>query len=447
MTTHREIRATVLEKIVPTTAERRELQQTVDTLTGKLRHAAEERDVDVSVLLVGSIAKDTYLRGALDIDLFLLFPPDVPREEMKQRALDVGTAVLEDWDIQYAEHPYVRGCYHGYDVDVVPCYRVNDASRLQSAVDRTPFHTKYVQEHLGEEQKKEVRLLKQFMQGVGCYSAEERVRGFAGYLAELLVIRYGSFLAVLEQAPSWEDGAVLSLIEDPPASFPEPFVFVDPVDPSRNVAAAVSEKKRRLFMRAASAYLDMPRLTFFFPRPVTPWPLEQIRPRLEEWVGIMLPRPDVVDDILYSQVRKAVRSLQTRLREHGFVPVDTAFHVDDEVLLAVQLEQRELPPERMHPGPPVAQEEHAAAFREKWTGHPRTIEGPHVDDGRWTVKIKRRYRHAAELLQDSMDELNLGKHLSRRASEGQVLPGKMLAREKYAAFWTEQLSGQMPWER
>ncbi|MFO8133672.1 MAG: CCA tRNA nucleotidyltransferase [Thermoplasmatota archaeon] len=447
MTTHNQIRATVLDKIVPTSAERQELQEAVDRLTGELRHAAAERDVDLSVLLVGSIAKDTYLRGALYIDLFLLFPSDTEREQMKQRALDIGTAVLSDWDIQYAEHPYVRGRYQGYDVDVVPCYRVDDAGRLQSAVDRTPFHTRYVQEHLGEEQKDEVRLLKQFMQGVGCYSAEERVRGFAGYLAELLVIRYGSFMEVLRQAPSWEDGTALWLSSQPAASFPEPFVFVDPVDPSRNVAAAVSEEKRRLFIRAASAYIDRPRLTFFFPRPVEPWPLEQIRPHLERWVGVELPRPGVVDDILYSQVRKAVRSLQTRLREHDFVPVDGAYHVDDEVLLAVQLEQRELQPSRVHPGPPVDQEEHAAAFREKWTGHPRTIEGPSVEDGRWTVKIKRRYRHAAELLRDSMDELNLGKHLSRRASEGQVLTGDMLAQKKYAAFWTEQLSGQMPWER
>lgn len=447
MTTHAEIQDEVLERIVPTPEERQQLQEAIELLKEELLDAATARGIDLSVQLVGSIAKDTYLQGALDIDLFLLFSPDTEREEMKQRALDIGIAVLDDWVIQYAEHPYVRGSHDGYDVDVVPCYEVSDAARLQSAVDRTPFHTEYIQQHLAEEQKNEVRLLKQFMQGVGCYSAEERVQGFAGYLAELLVIRYGSFLDVLRAAAGWADEVVLSLTEGAAEDFPESFVFVDPVDPSRNVAAAVSPEKRRLFMQAAAAYLEKPRLSFFFPRPVEPWPLEEIQPRLESWISVVLPRPDVVDDILYSQVRKALRNLSTVLEEHDFVCLDSAYHVDGEVLLSVQLEQRELPEEKTHLGPPVEQEEHAAAFREKWESHPRTITGPSIVDGRWMVTITRRYRSAGELLQECLDEVNLGKHLSRQAADARVLAGAELAREKYAVFWTEQLSDKMPWER
>lgn len=446
MTTHQEIREMVLDKIVPTAAERQELQAAIDALTGELQAAATERGVELSVLLVGSIAKDTYLRGDLDIDLFLLFPPDTPRAEMKQDALDIGTLVLENWDIQYAEHPYVRGSYAGYDVDVVPCYEVGEAARLLSAVDRTPFHTAYIRKHLEEKQKNEVRLLKQFMQGVGCYSAEERVQGFAGYLAELLIIRYGSFMEVLRHAPTWEGKTVLSLTDAQPETFPESFAFVDPVDPSRNVAAAVSEQKRRLFMRAAAAYLEEPRMTFFFPRPVEPWPLGRIQQDLDLWVGIALPRPDVVDDILFSQVRKGVRSIRTVLEEHGFTPVDDAYHVGGEVLLAVKLEARELPEHRIHLGPPEEQEDHAAAFWKKWENHSRTIDAPFREDGRWKVKIKRCYRRAAALLRNQLDELNLGKHLSRQAAQGVVLAGDELAREKWAGFWTEQLSEHMPWE-
>jgi len=366
---------------------------------------------------------------------------------MKHKALDIGTAVLDGWVIQYAEHPYVRGNYNGYDVDVVPCYEVSDATRLQSAVDRTPFHTEYIRRHLDKEQKDEVRLLKRFMQGVGCYSAEERVQGFAGYLAELLVIRYGSFLEVIRSASRWEDEVVLSLTDGETEAFPEPFVFVDPVDSSRNVAAAVSPDKRRLFMLAAAAYIEKPQLSFFFPRPVKPWPLDKIQPRLKQWIGVVLPRPDVVDDILYSQVRKAVRNLSTVLTEHDFISLDSTYNVDAEVLLAVQLKQQELPEDKTHLGPPVEQEEHAAAFRQKWEGHPRTLSGPTVKDGRWQVRITRRYSSAAALIQDCLDDVNLGKHLSHQAGDARVLSGGELAQEKYAVSWTEQLSNKMPWER
>ena len=48
--------------------------------------------------------------------------------------------------------------------------------------------------------------------------------------------------------------------------FGEPLVFIDPVDPSRNVASPVSLDKLALFVFAAREYLRDPRPLFFFPR-------------------------------------------------------------------------------------------------------------------------------------------------------------------------------------
>ncbi|NYT16992.1 MAG: CCA-adding protein, partial [Methanomicrobiales archaeon] len=35
-------------------------------------------------LIVGSVARETYIRGDRDLDLFLLFEPDLPREELER---------------------------------------------------------------------------------------------------------------------------------------------------------------------------------------------------------------------------------------------------------------------------------------------------------------------------------------------------------------------------
>jgi tRNA adenylyltransferase (EC 2.7.7.25) len=51
--------------------------------------------------------------------------------------------------------------------------------------------------NLHREQKDEVRLLKKFMKGIGVYGAEIKVKGFSGYVAELLVYFYDSFRNVL----------------------------------------------------------------------------------------------------------------------------------------------------------------------------------------------------------------------------------------------------------
>jgi len=56
--------------------------------------------------------------------------------------------------------------------------------------------------------------LKQFMKGIGVYGSELRRRGFSGYLTELLVINYGSFLGVLKEASSIPDIVHIAVFVD-----------------------------------------------------------------------------------------------------------------------------------------------------------------------------------------------------------------------------------------
>src|SRR5439155_1489825 len=76
-------------------------------------------------LLVGSVAKGVHLTGT-EIDIFVAFPPDTPREFLEREGLALGD-VLERPVRMYAEHPYTRGWYDGFEVEVVPCYRITDA--------------------------------------------------------------------------------------------------------------------------------------------------------------------------------------------------------------------------------------------------------------------------------------------------------------------------------
>ena len=66
--------------------------------------------------------------------------------------------------------------------------------------------------HLKTNQEKEVRLLKRFMKMVGTYGSEFKVGGFSGYLCELMIIRYGSFLKVLKGVfDHWKPGYQIDL--------------------------------------------------------------------------------------------------------------------------------------------------------------------------------------------------------------------------------------------
>ncbi len=143
-----------------------------------MKEELKNRGIDGDAVLVGSVAKGTFLRNP-DIDIFLLLPPALPREKLKEVGISVGKKVLPDGFAKYAEHPYWRGVYKGYNVDIVPCYKISDPSEKISAVDRTPFHTEYVKKHLKDWQRDEVRVLKAFLKGIGASGAEAKTQGIS----------------------------------------------------------------------------------------------------------------------------------------------------------------------------------------------------------------------------------------------------------------------------
>ena len=286
----------VLKRIKPTPQEERRIKRAED----KVRSLLEEMKGVFSfqeIVFTGSTAHGTNLRGSSDIDVFLLYPKDVERnrieEEVKEMARRLGGTLL------YAEHPYFRLKIDGIDVDVVPAYKIREGERILSATDRTPLHNIYVLRHLDEGKKDEVRLLKAFLKGIGAYGAEIRVEGFSGYLCELLIIKYGDFLSVLRAAANWRKGEYIDLEGKGRVKERRPLIVVDPVDPERNVAHAVSEESLSLFITAARAFLKESSERFFFPR----------RPRLS---------PSKVKELL-DERRSRVVLVATRY-EDGFVP-------------------------------------------------------------------------------------------------------------------------------
>src|SRR5438094_723644 len=183
------------------------------------------------LFVAGSVAKGTHLTGT-EIDVFVACPPDLPRADLEERGLALGK-ILEKGTHRYAEHPYTRGWYGGFEVEIVPCYRITDATQRMSAVDRTPLHVDYVLGRVKEGQTDEIRLLKAWAEGIGVYGAEAKILGFSGYLCELLVLKNGTFRGVLEASLSWRPGIVLELDRAPARTFPEPLTLVDHVYPNR----------------------------------------------------------------------------------------------------------------------------------------------------------------------------------------------------------------------
>ncbi|ADX82491.1 CCA tRNA nucleotidyltransferase [Sulfolobus islandicus] len=330
----------VLKIIKPTEEDKKGIEKVLEIIRERLN----KLDFEVE----GSFRKGTWLRQDTDIDVFVFYPKDVGKEYLGRNALnDIINRIKDlDYTLAYAEHPYVIVNINNVEVDIVPALRVESGDKAITAVDRTPFHTKYVTSHLDERGKDEVRLLKRFMKGIGVYGAELKVQGFSGYATELLIIYYGNFRKVLEEASKWKHPIKIELTK-PMKIFSEPLIIPDPVDPKRNVTAAVSLKNIATFSIAAKYYLKNPSIEFFFPS-------KKVEEKVKGDVLILRLNLDEKssEDIVWGQIKRSVNKIERALKQYGFRVIDVqAWGDTNNITIAVQLESKNIGQYYLNIGP------------------------------------------------------------------------------------------------
>lgn len=373
-------------------------------------------------MVVGSVARNTWISGDRDIDVFMLYPPELPRESLEEEGIVLGRSIASRFGGQfvekYAEHPYINTTISGFDVDLVPCYAVTDSARIQSAVDRTPFHTRYIQSHIhGLED--DVLLMKQFSKAGGVYGSDLMTEGFAGYLCELLVLTYGGFGALVEACKSWQKGQTIDIAGHQGKQFDDPLVVIDPVDPNRNVAASVSRAKMGEFIELCRGYSESPGSEYFFPPVkdgITKKEFEQIlSERGTGLYSISFATPKQIPDIVVPQLRRSTAGIAGLLERNGFV-INRYAEVmgEDHCYLLFELLVDRLPPLFTRTGPPVDNAVNAGKFRDKYLNQD-VFSGPYIaEDGRYAVEIMRKWVDAYSLLtSDDIFTAKLGKHVMR----------------------------------
>lgn len=430
----------VLNRVKPSLEERESIETTGDEILKRLEERLEKKN---KPRLVGSVSKETCMKEP-DIDIFVKYPLSTSRRTMEKEILEIGRDILQDTEEKYAEHPYIYGDYEGYEVDIVPCYDIEDVSEMKSAVDRTPFHTDYIKEKMREEQKDEAILLKAFLKGIGAYGAKAKVWGFSGYLCELLILRYGSFEDVLRNARDWKPGETIE-IEEAEKNFDDPLIVIDPVDPERNVAAPVSMEKFALFILSSKQFLKEPKMKFFFPDGFETKSEEELFDKIEsrstDFLGVKIPRPDVVEDNLYPQVQKCLRKLVHQLGHKDFDVLHSDFFVQkDKLSFIFEFKNKQLPDVVKHKGPPVWVS-NTENFLEKY------FDEVYLEEDRLWVDRKREYIQAEKAITDTMDELDLGSDINHLIPEKAKFVGieELIHEEKKSL--TEFLDRRFPWER
>ena len=461
----------VLKKIKPTPERRREILKLAEKLESNVREELRKAGLEAEVRVEGSVAKDTWLSENPDIDIFVRFPPDFPKEKFRTVFLQIakkatkGARHVE----RFAEHPYLEAIINSNRVNIVPCYATKP-KEWKSATDRTPYHTDYVKKHLTEKLCDQVRLLKKFMQGIGVYGAEIKIGGFSGYLCELLTLKYGSFTELLENFAEWKGKLVIDLEgyykgreRDLNLMFKEPLIVVDPVDESRNVAAAVRIDHLYEFIAASREFLKAPSLKFFYPSETVPLSKEKFVKSLGERKTTLLflkfQYVKAVPDILWGQIYRSQRSLRNLLRQYEFKLIRDAVWTDEKakIVMVFELETGELPLVKKHFGPPLEKQIECEKFLSKHLNSRNSLSGPYIEGGRWIVETKRKYSNVVELLREKLHDGGKNSGMAELIAKGIKRHFEVLANEEivefyasnvdFAKFLTDYLDGRSKWLR
>jgi len=463
-----EVCAEVLKRVTPAATERKQVLSLATRLVEKVREEAKEKGVETEVRVEGSVAKNTWLRDCSEIDVFMRVPTTMSREAFGTVCLEIAKKATEGYKQieRFAEHPYLEAIVDNVWVNIVPCYRVKRGGWI-SATDRTPFHTDYVKPLLDEQKGGEVRLLKRFMKGVGVYGAEIKVGGFSGYLCELLVLNYGSFVEVLRAAADWKKRTIIDYEghyerrDDAKKLFEEPFVMVDPVDKRRNVAAAVRKERLDEFIAASRAFLKAPDLKFFYPREVEALKVKElvnkINARGSAIVFISFEGIPTVPDVLWGQLYKSQRSLRKMIQQHDFTVLrdDVWSNEKNLNIFIFEVENRFLPNMKRHLGPPLRKRMECENFLRKHVGADSTVSGPRIEEGRWVVDVKRKHTDVVNLLNEKLGDCGRSDGVAELVSKAVADSLEVLvndealklysANPEFAKFLTEYLEGKPRW--
>jgi tRNA nucleotidyltransferase (CCA-adding enzyme) len=345
---------TLSNHYLPDVAEIERTHAVRDSVLALVRSIMAENRIEGKVLAVGSTAKDTFVKGDTDIDIFIVSPNYKEAYSLFKRKIS-GHRKEGPMDIWHF-------IFKDYDVDLV--FIPPDHPRID-----TLLHTEFMNQNLTPELKKEVIRAKAFFKSSGVYGAE--IGGIVGVAIEELIRRHGNLEKVCTVLLSSSD---------------IPFI-PDPAKPERNLLASIKKIRWKQIQTVCDDFLKS--RTFKY-RPYTK--TEYLADR-HEWNHIHFQRKRDRPTDFHSALSVCNHALNEVKNREPEVKGTCDAYVFDEVLISYDVTPKQLPRQKLHCGPPLEMHESVRAFK---TIYPETFE----KDGKVCTLIERERTDVVEWMKD-----------------------------------------------
>jgi tRNA nucleotidyltransferase (CCA-adding enzyme) len=387
------ILADAVKKIKPTD---KKLLKEVDAFLKKVNSAIAKNKVKAKAVVGGSIAKDTYLKGDHDCDVFVKFDTSYKDEEISAILGNILKPLKPELVHGSRDYYHVK---NDMNFELVPVLDITDPKKAVNVTDMSPLHVEWVKKHPGFNDQ--IRLAKQFCKSAGVYGAESYIKGFSGHVLDILTIHYGGFMELLAASQKWADKEVIdpekyyktdALTQLNRSKTDSPIIIIDPILPERNAAAALSYETLDKFKKRAAEFLAKPSASMFEVKAKTVAQLKKEAGK-DKLIALDVTSESGKEDVVGSKVLKAFQQIRNQLKFYDFLLKDAGWQWNKKTkaLFWYVLDARDLFPITKWVGPPLSERERVESFKAKY---PKTF----IENGRICTYTKRKFINAEELM-------------------------------------------------
>jgi tRNA nucleotidyltransferase (CCA-adding enzyme) len=364
----------ILNKIKPSKEEQNKLQKLVSTFIKKLNSNLK----DAKATLGGSGAKDTWLSGNHDIDIFVQFDYQKYKDQSTSLSELLEKSIKKSFpkikiERLHGSRDYFQINHQDYVFEIVPVLKIIKMEQALNITDISPLHSVWVNKHT-KKIKDDIRLAKQFCRANNLYGAESYLSGFSGYVLEILIAYYGSFQKLLKESQKWK----LKQVIDPEKYYPtknvffelnksklqSPLIIIDPVDKDRNASAALSLEKFKLFQKKAKLYLKNPNVSLFEKEEIS---YDQLKTKTKK--GHLVFFSAIVkknkEDVMGYKLLKSFQFLKRELEVFGVKESGWDWDHKKTATIYFILNNNELSEYEFRQGPPIKLKEFVKNFKKK----------------------------------------------------------------------------------
>tara|TARA_Y100000310_G_scaffold342247_1_gene444646 strand:+ start:54161 stop:55399 length:1239 start_codon:yes stop_codon:yes gene_type:complete len=401
----------VIEEIKPTEKYEKEILDKANSIITKIN-----KDVkDAKAVLAGSGAKGTWLK-TFDADIFVKFNYNKFKDKSDKLSDILEKFLKKHFKITrlHGSRDYFQIKQQKFTFEIVPILEIKKAEQARNITDVSPLHSIFVLKH-----KKiidQVRLTKQFFKAAKVYGAESYIRGFSGYVCEILTINYGSFPKLIKAIPKWKDKKTIDvkgyykgknvLMEINKSKLTSPLIVIDPVQKDRNAAAALDQEKFEIIKHRATSFIKKPSKDFFEVKTLTEKDIEN-KFRKNKLVMLKAKPLNKKEDVAGAKMLKAFHFIEQKLMAYGFKikESDMLWH-STSALFYYTLENDKLPKTIEVSGPPLNVKYHADLFKKK---HKKTF----IKNKKLFAVEKRKFTNAKDLVKDTIKTSNVKDNINK----------------------------------